>query len=43
MSSELQQAINDFNRIPHIDNSKRIIIATLKPAQCDISHNNPKE
>ena len=32
MSEELKNRIKDFNKIKTKDNSKRIIIASLKPA-----------
>ena len=32
MDKKLKKRIKDFNKIPNYDNSKRIIIATLKPA-----------
>ncbi len=31
MDKKLKQRIKDFNKIPNYDNSKRIIVATLKP------------
>ena len=31
MDKKLKQKIKDFNKIPNYDNSKRIIVATLKP------------
>ena len=31
MNKKLKQKIKDFNKIPNYDNSKRIIVATLKP------------
>ena len=31
MDKKLKQRIKDFNKIPNNDNSKRIIVATLKP------------
>ena len=31
MDKKLKQRIKEFNQIPNYDNSKRIIVATLKP------------
>ena len=31
MDKKLKQRIKEFNKIPNYDNSKRIIVATLKP------------
>jgi hypothetical protein len=31
MDKKLKQKIKEFNQIPNYDNSKRIIVATLKP------------
>ena len=31
MDKKLKQRIKEFNKIPNYDNSKRIILATLKP------------
>ena len=42
MNERLHSLINTFNQIPNKDNSKRIIIATLKPAaERDNRPNNP--
>ena len=32
MKQDLKKRIDEFNKIPNYDNSKRIIVATLKPA-----------
>jgi len=42
MDKKLKQRIKDFNKIPNYDNSKRIIVATLKPASMTIAPNNTK-
>jgi len=42
MDKKLKQKIKDFNKIPNYDNSKRIIIATLKPASMTIAPNSTK-
>ena len=42
MDNKLKQRIKDFNKIPNPDNSKRIIIATLKPASMTIAPNSTK-
>ena len=42
MDKKLKQRIKEFNKIPNYDNSKRIIIATLKPASMTIAPNNTK-
>jgi uncharacterized FlgJ-related protein len=42
MKQDLKKRIKDFNKIPNIDNSKRIIIATLKPASMTIAPNSTK-
>ena len=42
MDKKLKQRIKDFNKIPNYDNSKRIIIATLKPASMTIAPNSTK-
>ncbi len=31
MKKDLKKRIDEFNKIPNYDNSKRIIVATLKP------------
>jgi hypothetical protein len=31
MNKDLKKRIKEFNKIPNYDNSKRIIVATLKP------------
>ena len=38
----LSNLIDDFNQIPNYDNSKRIIVATLKPAGMTIAPNSTK-
>ena len=42
MDKKLKQRIKEFNQIPNYDNSKRIIVATLKPASMTIAHNSIK-
>ena len=42
MKKDLKKRIDEFNKIPNIDNSKRIIIATLKPASVTIAPNSTK-
>ena len=42
MKKDLKKRIQEFNRIGYKDNSKRIIIATLKPASMTIAPNNTK-
>ena len=42
MKKVLKKRIEEFNKIPNYDNSKRIIIATLKPASMTIAPNNTK-
>ena len=42
MKQDLKKRIEEFNKIPNYDNSKRIIVATLKPADVTIAPNNTK-
>ena len=42
MDKKLKQRIKEFNKIPNYDNSKRIIVATLKPAGMTIAPNSTK-
>ena len=42
MDKKLKQRIKDFNKIPNYDNSKRIIVATLKPVSMTIAPNSTK-
>ena len=42
MDKKLKQRIKEFNQIPNYDNSKRIIVATLKPANMTIAPNSTK-
>ena len=42
MDQKLKQRIKEFNQIPNYDNSKRIIVATLKPASMTIAPNSTK-
>ena len=42
MKKDLKKHIDEFNKIPNYDNSKRIIVATLKPADVTIAPNNTK-
>ena len=42
MDKKLKQKIKDFNKIPNPDNSKRIIVYTLRPEGMTIAPNNTK-
>ena len=42
MDKKLKQRIKEFNQIPNYDNSKRIIVATLKPASMTLAPNSTK-
>ena len=42
MNKDLKKRIDEFNKIPNYDNSKRIIVATLKPANVTIAPNSTK-
>ena len=42
MDKKLKQRIKDSNKIPNPDNSKRIIVTTLKPASMTIAPNSTK-
>ena len=42
MDKKLKQRIKEFNKMPNYDNSKRIIVATLKPASMTIAPNSTK-
>jgi len=42
MDKKLKQRIKEFNKIPNYDNSKRIILATLKPEGMTIASNTSK-
>ena len=42
MDKKLKQRIKDFNKIPNYDNSKRIILCTLKPEGVTIAPNTTK-
>ena len=42
MDKKLKQRIKDFNKIPNYDNSKRIIVTTLKPEGMTIAPNTNK-
>ena len=42
MDKKLKQKIKDFNEIPNYDNSKRIILCTLKPEGMTIAPNISK-
>ena len=42
MNKKLKQKIKDFNKIPNYDNSKRIILCTLKPEGMTIASNTSK-
>ena len=33
MNKDLKKRIDEFNKIPNYDNSKRIILCTLKPVE----------
>ena len=42
MKKDLKKRIDEFNKIPNYDNSKRIIVVTLKPASMTIAPNSTK-
>tara|TARA_Y100001963_G_C6536602_1_gene333565 strand:+ start:370 stop:498 length:129 start_codon:yes stop_codon:yes gene_type:complete len=42
MDKKLKKRIKDFNKIPNYDNSKRIIVATLKSEGMTIAPNTSK-
>ena len=42
MKKDLKKRIDEFNKIPNYDNSKRIIVATLNPASVTIAPNSTK-
>ena len=42
MNKKLKQRIKEFNQIPNYDNSKRIILCTLKPEGMTIASNTSK-
>ena len=42
MNKDLKKRIKEFNKIPNYDNSKRIIVCTLKPQSMTIASNNTK-
>ena len=42
MNKDLKKRIKEFNKIPNYDNSKRIIVATLKPTSMTIAPNSIK-
>ena len=42
MNKKLKEKIKDFNKIPNYDNSKRIILCTLKPEGMTIASNTSK-
>jgi len=42
MNKKLKDKIKDFNKIPNYDNSKRIILCTLKPEGMTIASNTSK-
>jgi len=42
MNKKLKDKIKDFNKIPNYDNSKRIILCTLKPEGMTIASNSTK-
>ena len=42
MKKDLKKRIDEFNKIPNYDNSKRIIVATLKPEGMTIAPNTSK-
>jgi len=42
MKKDLKKRIEEFNKIPNYDNSKRIILATLKPVSVTIASNSTK-
>ena len=42
MNEDLRKRIEEFNKIPNYDNSKRIILATLKQVSVTIAPNSTK-
>ena len=42
MKKDLKKRIEEFNKIPNYDNSKRIIVCTLKPESMTIASNTNK-
>ena len=42
MNEDLKKRIKEFNKIPNYDNSKRIIVCTLKPKRMTTASNNIK-
>ena len=42
MNKKLKQRIKEFNQIPNYDNSKRIIVYTLRPEGMTIAPNTNK-
>ena len=42
MNKDLKKRIKEFNKIPNYDNSKRIIVTTLKPEGMTIASNTSK-
>ena len=42
MNKDLKKRIEEFNRIGYKDNSNRIILVTLKPANVTIASNSTK-
>ena len=42
MKKDLKKRIEEFNKIPNYDNSKRIIFYTLKPEGMTIAPNSTK-
>jgi len=42
MDKKLKQRIKEFNKIPNYDNSKRIIVYTLRPEGMTIASNTSK-
>ena len=42
MKKDLKKRIEEFNKIPNYDNSKRIIVCTLKPQSMTIAPNSIK-
>ena len=42
MNKKLNQRIKEFNQIPNYDNSKRIIVYTLRPEGMTVASNTSK-
>ena len=42
MNKDLKKRIKEFNKIPNYDNSKRIIVYTLRPEGMTVASNTSK-